>query len=443
MPAAPLPHDEAVRLALLYAYNILDTKPEEAFDDLTRLASQICGAPVALISLIDKDRQWHKSSVGTDVHEVPRDIAFCAHAILQNDVMIVPDTLDDERFAENPLVTNQPNIRFYAGAPLQTDAGHNLGTLCVLDTAPRELRPDQIEALQILSRQVMAQLELRRHVVSLAQTVAERERIEETLQESQRMLRLVMDTIPQTIFWKDHNLSYLGCNAQFAKDAGLASPGDIVGKNDFDMPWTQHAELYRADDFQVIESNTPKINFEEPITKADGSQGWLRTSKIPLHDNAGKTVAVLGMYEDITELKQAQDEQIRLQDEIIRAQEATLTELSTPVIPISDQIMAMPLIGAIDSHRSQRALDALLEGVAKHSSQVVILDITGVPVVDTQVANSLIHAAQAVKLLGAKVVLTGIRPEVAQTLVELGADLSGIITHSTLQSGIAFAINRY
>ncbi|MCG8350130.1 MAG: PAS domain-containing protein [Chloroflexales bacterium] len=443
MPTAPLPHDEAARLAKLYAYNVLDTNPEEAFDDLTRLASQICGVPVALISLIDEERQWFKANIGLDAQETPRDVAFCAHAILQDNVMIVPDTLDDERFAENPLVTDQPNIRFYAGAPLQSDDGYNLGTLCVMDNTPRELRPDQIEALRILSQQVMAQLELRRYIISLAHMVAEREQIEETLQESQRMLRLVMDTIPQTIFWKDRNLNYLGCNAQFAKDAGLASPEDIIGKNDFDMPWSQYAELYRTDDFQIIESNTPKINFEEPITKADESQGWLRTSKIPLHDNEGKTVAVLGMYEDITALKQARDENIQLQAEIIRAQEAALAELSTPVIPISDQIMAMPLIGAIDSHRSQRALEALLEGVAKHSAQVVILDITGVPVVDTQVANSLIHAAQAVKLLGAKVVLTGIRPEVAQTFVGLGADLGGIITRSTLQSGIAFAINRY
>jgi anti-anti-sigma factor len=148
------------------------------------------------------------------------------------------------------------------------------------------------------------------------------------------------------------------------------------------------------------------------------------------------------MYEDITAQKQAEAERARWQEEIIRTQAAALAELSTPLIPITDNVMVMPLIGTVDSRRAQQVIDSLLEGVAASRAQTAILDITGVPVVDTQVANALLQAAQAVKLLGAQVVLTGIRPEVAQTLVGLGVDLTGIVTRSTLQNGIVFALSR-
>jgi rsbT co-antagonist protein RsbR len=148
--------------------------------------------------------------------------------------------------------------------------------------------------------------------------------------------------------------------------------------------------------------------------------------------------------EDITERKQAEEarRQAIEQEETIRAQQAMLAELSTPLIPLNERVMVMPLIGAVDSARAQQVLETLLQGIAGSGAQVAILDITGVAVVDTQVANALIRAAQAVKLLGAQVVLTGIRPEVAQTLVGLGADLSGIVTRSSLQSGIAYATGR-
>ncbi len=159
---APRPANEQERLEALRRSGILDTDAEQAYDQLTQLVASICGTPVALLSLIDSDRQWFKSKVGFATSETSREVAFCAHTIVERDLLVVPDARADERFADNPLVTSEPHIRFYAGAPLITSEGHVLGALCVLDYVPRQLSDQQREALRVLSSQAVAQLELRK-----------------------------------------------------------------------------------------------------------------------------------------------------------------------------------------------------------------------------------------------------------------------------------------
>jgi GAF domain-containing protein len=182
------PQTEKKRLKVLWQYEVLDTVPEELFDDLTELAARICEAPIALISLVDENRQWFKSKVGTTVSETSRDVSFCAYAIKQSGLFVVPDATQDERFANNPLVVSDPKIRFYAGAPLITPDGHALGTLCVIDKVPRELRPDQKQALRILARHVVSQLELRRRSKELAGARKKTKKIELALDQTRAEL---------------------------------------------------------------------------------------------------------------------------------------------------------------------------------------------------------------------------------------------------------------
>ncbi len=168
MKAAPLPTNERARLQSLREHELLDTMPEDVYNNITRIASEICETPIALITLVDKDRQWIKSRQGIDIDETEREYSFCAHAILNaEEVLIVPDARIDDRFHDNPLIIGEPNIVFYAGVPINDANGNGLGTLCVIDRRPRELSEQKLESLKALAKLVKAHFELRKTQMDL------------------------------------------------------------------------------------------------------------------------------------------------------------------------------------------------------------------------------------------------------------------------------------
>ena len=200
-PLVQLPEDELVRQAVLHQYHLLDTLPEKAFDDLTKVAAQICGTPIALINLVSQDRQWFKARLGIGFQQASREQGFCSYAILNPDqVLVVPDALQDSRFSRSEWVNGEVNIRFYAGAPLVNAEGFPLGTLCVMDHQPRQLSVEQLESLQALSRQVIAQMELRLNLQKLEQQIKQREKVETRLRlEKQKVENLLGNILPKPI----------------------------------------------------------------------------------------------------------------------------------------------------------------------------------------------------------------------------------------------------
>ncbi|WP_437604894.1 PAS domain-containing protein [Sorangium sp. So ce834] len=252
------------------------------------------------------------------------------------------------------------------------------------------------------------------------------------------VLRAVLEAAPMLLFAKDAGGRYILANGYFLSWARLGW-GDVAGKTDHEIFPKERADTFRAADLEVLTTGQT-LSWDEGDVSPDGQLHHFAVLKFPLRDAAGAVRGVCGVSTDITSYKRAEAENQELQAEIIRAQERSLRALSTPLLPIAKGVLVMPLIGDIDQRRAQSALEVLLGGIVAHEARRVILDITGVPAVDADVANALVKTAQAVGMLGATVIVTGIQPKIAETLVELGADLSGLVTRSTLESGIAHAL---
>jgi len=251
---APLPDNEEARIKALHQYEILDTSADEAYDDLTRLAAHICGTPIALISLVDTDRQWFKSKVGLQASETHRDWAFCSYAILQPDLLIVRDANQDTRFCKNPLVSSDPKIRFYAGVPLTTKENLALGTLCVIDYVPRDLSAVQIEDLGILARQAMTQLDLRRSLALLEEAIIQHQKSSAALRKSEERYRQLVEHSPETIaVYSNGNLDYI--NTTGTKLLGVTSPEELIGQ-----PIGDFVEL---DNWQILETRVHLLHTKE------------------------------------------------------------------------------------------------------------------------------------------------------------------------------------
>jgi formate hydrogenlyase transcriptional activator len=299
---APVPVNEQERLKALRGSGILDTAPERSYDQITELAAGICGAPVAILSLIDSDRQWFKSKIGIAVTETPRDIAFCAHTILDRDLLVVPDATADQRFLDNPLVTSEPHIRFYAGAPLITPEGHALGTLCVLDYVPRQLSAQQREALRVLSSQAVAQIELRKTKTELENAESSAESAFEALRASEefksRLLACSRDCIK--VLDLEGRLIYMNEGGMQSLEICDLAPVLNSAWIDFWEGQDRDAALRAVETARRGEVGRFIGFFSTRITH---QPRWWDVIVSPIFDSAGKPERILALSRDVTAQK--------------------------------------------------------------------------------------------------------------------------------------------
>lgn len=289
------PDNEAERLLSLRDYHILDTLPEQAYDDITTIAAQICGVPIAIISLTDQDRQWIKAAHGIpeSMKEVPREISFCAHTILLPDKFLeIEDTSQDPRFCDNPMTLDEPHVKFYAGAVLSSDDGNSLGTLCVLDQKPNKLSPSQREALKALSRQVMTMLELRKETLEF--------------NENKTRVQELVENISDLIYDIDEQGKFIFVNPALVNTSGY-SEEELLSKSYFDLVSPDTMEGLGQFYYEQIKSGSDSSYYEFPIISKKGDEIWLGQT-VKIFFNGDQVTRVGAVAKDITELKRVRKE---------------------------------------------------------------------------------------------------------------------------------------
>ncbi|QLE40197.1 PAS domain S-box protein [Nostoc sp. C052] len=297
---------ESARLEALYQYQILDTPPEEAFDDLAFLAAQIFNTPIALVNLIDANRQWFKAKVGLDIPEMPLNKGFCPICLKSGEVLIIPDTLTDERFATNPLVTSAEfAVRFYAGVPLLASGGEAIGTLCVVDRVPHQISLQQVEALQTLSRMVVRQLENRRNLVELASIKQEYKQVQEALHHSESIFGSFFNSSPMMMGIAelvDNDILHISDNPATAKFFGL-TPEAMQNRLARDMGATDWRISQWIHYYRQAERTQSPVKFEYSDNTSQG-QTWVSATVATITANSGSRPQFVYIAEDITERKQ-------------------------------------------------------------------------------------------------------------------------------------------
>lgn len=414
---APLPTNERQRLHTLQSYAVLDTPDESLLDDLTKLASHICQTPIALVSLVDSERQWFKSRVGLGARQTPRDLAFCAHAILQPDqVFQVPDARLDPRFADNALVTDEPHVCFYAGTPLLSPDQFPLGTLCVIDHVPRQLTDSQMEALRTLGRHVMAVLELNR---TMARLQAE--------QEVNRLLARAAEQSPVQIVMTDAQGHITYANPTFEQASGY-SEAELLGQTPQAMQvmnTTDNCELStQAELWDTLRSGQPwKCQFE--YHRKDGDSLWEQVDIWPVLDDEGHISHYLLFKIDITEQLRNQQRLLAKNEELKGFAYSVSHDLKAPLRGISGY--AQELLRKHQAALSERGqfcvgqiisatknLDQLIEDLLKYSR------------LDSEVVTTTPVQLDAL--------INGILRDRAHTLEELGVVLDLKVPPITLES---------
>ncbi len=312
MKTPQIPPNESERLTALNRYKILDTLPEQEYDDLTQLAADICGTPIALISLVDRDRQWFKSRCGLDASETPRDISFCGHAVAENAILNIPDTAKDSRFADNPLVTQDPKIRFYVGIPLITPDLYTLGTLCVIDRQPRDLTQKQIQQLKALSRLVISQLELRRG------------------NEASRLLVSVVDSSDDAIITKTLDGIITSWNASAQRIFGYLEQEAIGQPMGILIPPDREEEERQI--LAKVSQNEQIEHFETVYIRKNGNRIDVSTTISPIRDREGIIIQASIIVRDISYRKESEVKLAQLEYERGKLLESYTTELERKVV---------------------------------------------------------------------------------------------------------------
>jgi PAS domain S-box-containing protein len=317
--------DVAARLTALRRYDGLDDQVAETLANLTRLASQVCDTPISVVSLVDTDRQVFRAARGVDTDGTSRADAFCAHAILSPEsVLVVGDTRADPRFADNPLVTGAPELRFYAGAPLVAPGGHAIGTLCVIDTRPRAITPLQVEILRALAHQAMAQLELARQAVAMNRLLAEEQRTSRELREKGAMLEAIMDTSVAAIIQVDTAGQIVYANPQGEAVLGLTREA-LLGRC-YDSPgwrhtapdgsdWPDEAQPFR----RIMATGEPVTQVEHAIEWPDGRRRQLSVNGAPIRDESGAIASLVFCVSDVTERHRTEEARLRLEAQLEQA----------------------------------------------------------------------------------------------------------------------------
>ncbi len=296
--------------------------------------------------------------------------------------------------------------------------------------------PEQIATTEPVRRTLE---DLEQENAALRARVRELEASESALRDLKRLALAVLDASPSVVLVKARDGRYLLANRGIEEFFRMPR-AELLGKTDHDVLPREMADPLWNQDLEIFRTGEGR-QYEDVIPRPDGPHTYL-TNKFPVFDSDSNAVAVAMIATDITHRKLMENERAELQEQVIAAQEMVLRELSTPLMPIAEGVIAMPIVGTVDTTRAAQIMETLLAGIGRYRAKAAILDITGVRTVDTAAANALVAAARAGKLLGARVAITGVRGEVAQTLVGLDADLGGIVTRSTLQAGIAWALAR-
>jgi diguanylate cyclase (GGDEF)-like protein/PAS domain S-box-containing protein len=361
--SAALPPDEPERLGLLKSLELLDSPAEPEFDRITRLLSKLLDVPIALVSLVDGQRQWFKSRVGLDVSETPRSQSFCAHAILRTDAFIVPDTLQDDRFRDNPLVTGAPYVRFYAGIPIRTSGGLAIGTLCAIDRRPRELSTAELESLLDLADLVAKEVQLRE---TLIQTRQQLRRSDAVLEVTEKRFRSIFNLASVGIVLVAPDGGWIGANAALchllqysADELKRLSFGELTHPDD--LP----AELVLRQ--QLIAGEIGHYQLEKRYRRKDGRWTWANVSVTKKTNAAGELEYFVGVINDIQGRKDAEQELLAFQQNL-----ESLVEKRTEQLNGANEMLRAALDRQASAEQQVRAREAELSSVIENANDAYV-----------------------------------------------------------------------